>query len=218
MHYQPFLINMHAADTIISSEQILQHNHRFALWQQEGHKVSSASTSGQPGSLTFFALDGTPLLFFPLERKASLYCSSPTTLIPRTSASMGALAHTVTAAATPSRHIPHRPVARAQQLLSELWALPMGHCNDSQLQMLPKCVDGTPTVFTTHPFRFDDTKERVCVQKQASGTIPSGSRHQNNVSLWTLASCGLLGWIIVLQNLAWIMWWIVLRAIQPTSL
>jgi hypothetical protein len=82
---------------------------------------------------------------------------------------MEALAHMVTAVATPSKHIPHKPVTRAQQLSSELWALHMGHCGNYQLQMLPKCVDGTPEVFVTHPFWFDDNKEQAHTQKQASG-------------------------------------------------
>jgi hypothetical protein len=36
LHYQPFLINQHAADTIMSPEHILNNNHQFASWQQEG--------------------------------------------------------------------------------------------------------------------------------------------------------------------------------------
>jgi hypothetical protein len=51
----------------------------------------------------------------------------------------------------------------------ELWALQMGHCGHGQLSLLPKCVDGTPTVLLPHPFQFNDSKEQARVQKEPTG-------------------------------------------------
>jgi hypothetical protein len=64
MHYQPFLINKHTADTIMPPKYILNNNHWFASWQQEGHKVTSGLTAGHPGSLSFFDSAGSLLFHF----------------------------------------------------------------------------------------------------------------------------------------------------------
>ncbi len=152
VHYQPFLINKHAADTIISPEHILNNNHWFASWQQEGHKVTSSSTAGHLGSLSFFDSAGSLLLSLQLHQQDGLYCCSHTALVPGVSESVGAHAYHAT---TEIQHLtqPNRkPTTRAQQLTSKLWALQMGHCGHHQLSLLPKCVDGTPTAFLPHPF------------------------------------------------------------------
>jgi hypothetical protein len=174
IHYQPFLINQHAADTIMSPEHILNNNNRFASWQQEGRKISSGLTTSHPGSLSFFDFAGTLLLSLPPHQQDGLYYCSHTALLPGDGEPAGIQAYqlSMTLDAWHSNQPYHKPTTHAQQLTSKLWALQMGHCGHRQLILLPKCVDGTPTVFLPHPFRFDDSKEQARVQKQPTGHDP----------------------------------------------
>jgi hypothetical protein len=113
MHYQPFLINKHAADTIISLEHILNNNHWFASWQQEAHKVMSGLTARHPGSLSFFDSAGILLLSLYLHQQDGVYYCSHTALVPGVSKSAGAHAYHVT---TEIQHLtqPNRkPTTRA---------------------------------------------------------------------------------------------------------
>ena len=108
----------------------------------------------------------------PTTCNVGLYYRHPTALLCGDLSQSPALACSITShpihTTTPLR----KPVTYAQQLMPELWALHMGHCGLTQLQMLPQCVDGTPTTFAVHPFQFDDMKEHVCIQKQAGGCKP----------------------------------------------
>jgi hypothetical protein len=61
------------------------------------------------------------------------------------------------------------PTTLAHQLQSELWAAQLGHCEDCQLQVLPKRVTGLPSKFTSHPFRFINHKVKAQIQKQPAG-------------------------------------------------
>ena len=61
------------------------------------------------------------------------------------------------------------PTTLAHQLQSELWAAWLGHCEDHQLQVLPKRATGLPSKFTSHPFRFIDHKVQAQIQKQPAG-------------------------------------------------
>jgi hypothetical protein len=62
-----------------------------------------------------------------------------------------------------------RPVTPSEQLESELWAARLGFCGWGQLEALPGKVDGIPTTFKCHPFRFIDHKEAAAIKKRASG-------------------------------------------------
>ncbi len=171
IHYQPFLINQHAADTIMSPKHILNNNHQFASWQQEGRKIPSGSTTSHPGSLFFFDSVSTLLLSLPLHQQDGLYYCSHTALLPGNGEPARIQAYRIST--TPdAQHLtqPNRePTRHVQQLTSELWALQMGHCGHGQLSLLPKCMDGTPKMFLPHPFRFYDSKEQARVQKQPTG-------------------------------------------------
>ena len=67
MHYQPFLVNKQASDTIMSPEAIMQSCPDFSLYQQEGFKDNS------PGLLLFYDPSQNLLLRLTLHRKNGLY-------------------------------------------------------------------------------------------------------------------------------------------------
>ena len=62
-----------------------------------------------------------------------------------------------------------RPVHPTRQLEAELWAARMGHCSETQLDVLPGGVTGTPDHFECHPFRFVDHKTAARMCKKAKG-------------------------------------------------
>ena len=62
-----------------------------------------------------------------------------------------------------------KPVSKADLLESELWAARLGFCGEGQLDALPGKVEGIPTQFQHHPFRFIDFKEQARIRKQAAG-------------------------------------------------
>ena len=64
-----------------------------------------------------------------------------------------------------------KPVSPAKQLVAELWAARLGFCGESQLDKLPACVDGIPTQFEYHSFRFIDHKEQVRIWKKAAQRV-----------------------------------------------
>ncbi len=51
---------------------------------------------------------------------------------------------------------------------SEVWALRFGSPGEGQLDILPKHLDGTPSVVEYHPFRHIDFKEQAYIRKQPS--------------------------------------------------
>ena len=61
------------------------------------------------------------------------------------------------------------PTTLAHQLQSELWAAWLGHCEDRQLQVLPKRATSLSSKFTSHPFQFIDHKVQAQIQKQPAG-------------------------------------------------
>ena len=67
MHYQPFLVNKQASDTIMSPEAIKQSCPDFYLYQQEGFKDTS------PGLLAFYDASGSLLQRLTLHKKNGLY-------------------------------------------------------------------------------------------------------------------------------------------------
>jgi hypothetical protein len=57
MHYQPFLVCLDATDTILSPEHIINNNHTFSCWCQEGSKVGLGDSRAHPGCLSFYGQD-----------------------------------------------------------------------------------------------------------------------------------------------------------------
>ena len=55
---------------------------------------------------------------------------------------------------------------------SEIWAARLGFCSEWQLDVIPGCVDGIPSQFEYHPFRFITTKEQASIRKRAAGRTP----------------------------------------------
>ena len=66
MHYQPFLVNKQALDTIMSPEAIMQSCPDLYLYRQEGFKDTS------PGLLAFYDSSQTLLLWLTLHKKNGL--------------------------------------------------------------------------------------------------------------------------------------------------
>jgi hypothetical protein len=174
VHYQPFLINLHASDTIISLENVINNNHRFHRWCQEGQKLSSGDACQYPDMLPFYSTDGTLLHALPLHRHQGLYYCSNTSFLSPTMALL-IKRTSVDATSTPAHHqhyTLHKPKSKGQQLVSELWSLCMEHCGGWQLRQLPKHVSGTPLVFISHSFQFNDVKQGGRVKKQPVGIDP----------------------------------------------
>ena len=64
-----------------------------------------------------------------------------------------------------------RPVRPEDHLLAELWAARFGHCEESQLHVLPKNATGLPPTFRAHPLRFIDHKVRATIRKCRSRKV-----------------------------------------------
>lgn len=56
-----------------------------------------------------------------------------------------------------------------KQIESELWALRMGSCSETQLRQLSDAADGVPKNFEFHPFRQIDFKTQARIRKKMSG-------------------------------------------------
>ena len=54
IHYQPFLVNRHATNTIISPENVLNNNHCFHQWTQASYKLPAGGRNYLPGDLSFY--------------------------------------------------------------------------------------------------------------------------------------------------------------------
>ena len=168
LHRQPFLVNAHATDMIMSPDAILSSCQDFAGWRQTGYKDS------QPGSLQFFDDNDTPLLVLDLVKRNGLYYCPAVSTLSVTSHGISPdslLAHRLSTSDDPPRRSrpSRKPVSRADLLESELWAARLGFCGESQLDALPGNVEGIPTQFQHHPFRFIDFKEQARIRKQAAG-------------------------------------------------
>ena len=166
LHRQPFLVNEHATDMIMSPDAILSSSPDFMGWRQTGYKDS------QPGSLQFFDENDTPLLVLDLVKRNGLYyCPVSSLAIKSDNMQSPAAVHRLASSNdTPRRSLATRkPVSKADLLESELWAARLGFCGESQLDALPGNVEGIPTQFQHHPFRFIDFKEQARIRKQAAG-------------------------------------------------
>jgi hypothetical protein len=81
IHYQPFLVNRHATNTIISPENLLNNNHPFHRWTQAGCKLPAGGCNYSPGDLSFYDSASQLLLSLPLQRQQGLYYCLNTTFL-----------------------------------------------------------------------------------------------------------------------------------------
>jgi hypothetical protein len=167
VHYQPFLINENATDTIISPEHVMQSSTHIATWRQTRSKLSSASNC-----LTFLDYDSRPVLILPLHTTNGLqYCSNESF---RHAARLSLpIVHTVRLASTTSEPSPSTSTPGPRRIFdAELWAARLGFCSKWQLSTIPLHSTGTPHKFYPHPLRFIDHKEQARIRKQPAGSNP----------------------------------------------
>jgi hypothetical protein len=75
IHYQPFLIQPDATDTILSPAHVMWSSSKITSWEQSGSKDPNC-----PGTLQFHDSDGYALLTLPLTTvNGLLYCSTTMT-------------------------------------------------------------------------------------------------------------------------------------------
>ena len=157
-HYQTFLFNPNATDTILSPAHVMWSSPSISSWRQSGSKDPSTVDT-----LSFLDSDGTDLLVLPLTTHNGLqYCSNTPTQPTIMRSTLTYSAATVGAASS-ARRI----------LEAELWAARLGHCSEWQLLKIPQHADGTPSKFFPHPLRFVDHKEQARIRKQPVGSSSS---------------------------------------------
>ena len=154
-HYQPFLYNPNATDTILSPAHVMRSSPSISSWRQSGSKDPSVTDT-----LSFLDSNGNDLLVLPLTTQNGLqYCSNAPTPPIGMRSTLTYSAASVSAVSTARR-----------VLKSELWAARLGYCSEWQLTKIPLHADGTPSKFFPHPLRFIDHKEQARVRKQPAGT------------------------------------------------
>lgn len=170
-HYQPFLINPQATDTILSPTHVMKSSNKIFGWSQSGSKHSSSNDS-----LTFTDESGSALLILPLTSYNGLqYCShTPCDSTPTTSIVRATITYDSAADDLPQ---PTSTIGLRRVLESELWAARLGFCSHWQLTQIPKHATGTPPKFFPHPLRFIDHKEQARIRKRAAGTTSNPARH-----------------------------------------
>ncbi len=171
-YYQTCFYCANMVETIISPSAILALSDIFVQWTQEGFKDPTV-----PGCIKFSSHDGFLTMYFNLECHHGLYyCSTNMYTVNHD------LVHIhchqtamdtplpVEASDNPLHHPASKfvPISRARQVESEVWALCFGSPGETQLDVLPQHVLGTPPVFEYHPFRSIDFKEQVYIRKQAA--------------------------------------------------
>ena len=158
-HYQPFLYNPHASDTILSPAHVMWSSTRIAKWQQSGSKDPS-----DLDTLSFTDRDGHDLLVLPLTTQNGLqYCTHDKPATPHP-----VVRSTIVYSATKDT-----PATTSRRVLdAELWAARLGYCSEWQLAQIPLHADGTPTKFYPHPLRFVTHKEQARIRKQPVGSGP----------------------------------------------
>ena len=154
-HYQPFLFNPNATDTILSPTHVMWSSPSISSWQQSGSKDPSIVDT-----LSFKDDNGNDLLVLPLTTHNGLqYCTNEPSTQP-TFRSMLTYSAAAVNAGSAARRV----------LESELWAARLGYCGEWQLKQIPLHADGTPPKFFPHPLRFVDHKEQARVRKQPAGS------------------------------------------------
>ena len=158
-HYQPFLFNPNASETILSPAHVMWSSNRFTKWLQSGSKHPSESDT-----LSFTDTDGHDLLILPLTTHNGLqYC---THTHPHVSTPV------VRSIITYSASQPSPATTSRRILDAELWAARLGFCSEWQLGQIPLHTNGTPTKFYPHPLRFVTHKEQARIRKQPAGSDP----------------------------------------------
>ena len=166
-HYQPFLYNPNATDTILSPAHVMWSSPSICSWHQSGSKDSSVTDT-----LSFLDSDGNDLLVLPLTTHNGLqYCTNAPTPHAAMRSTITYSAATVSAAS-----------AARRVLESELWAARLGYCSEWQLAKIPLHADGTPSKFFPHPLRLIDHKEQARVRKQPAGSQSEQAPCQDSVS------------------------------------
>jgi hypothetical protein len=167
-HYQPFLLNEHATDTILSPIHIMKSSDKFRARSQSGDKDDPTKNR-----LIFRGVDGQPLLDLPLTARNGLqYCSHSPTPAVCSSIIYGAHQASTSGPAQTTAPTPDTTVdaAGVQCVLeAELWSACLGYCGEWQLKVTPQHSLGTPTKFYPHPLRFVDHKEHARIRKRAAG-------------------------------------------------
>jgi hypothetical protein len=154
-HYQPFLFNPNATDTILSPAHVMWSSPSISSWQQSGSKDPSILDT-----LSFKDDNGNDLLVLPLTTHNGLqYCTNEPSTQPTFRSTLTYSAAAVNAGS-----------AARRVLESELWAARLGYCDEWQLKQIPLHADGTPPKFFPHPLRFIDHKEQARVRKQPAGS------------------------------------------------
>ncbi len=172
-HYQPFLINPHATDTILSPAHVMRSCDKIFGWCQSGSKHQSTSDT-----LTFTDADDTPLLVLPLTTHNGLQYCSPSTGddVPHSSTVRSTITYTPPATLPPSHAHPPTPIGVRRVLESELWAARLGFCGEWQLTQIPHHSTGTPSKFFPHPLRFVEHKEQARIRKRAARSTSTPAR------------------------------------------
>lgn len=136
-HYQPFLFNPHATETILSPAHVMWSSSCIAKWNQSGSKDPQCVDS-----LTFTDDADNSLLVLPLTTRNGLqYCTHDK---PPTNAVHSIITYS---ASVPSPHTGQRWI-----LNSELWAACLVFCSEWQLQKIPLHAEGTPSeIFSLPP-------------------------------------------------------------------
>ena len=159
-HYQPFLVNPNASDTILSPAHVMWSSHRITKWQQSGSKDPLVVDT-----LLFMDADGNDLLVLPLTSHNGLQYCSHDTPPPHTPVVRSCITYSACSNSTSS-------TSSKRALEAELWAARLGFCSEWQLAKIPLHADGTPTKFYPHPLRFVTHKEMARVRKQPAGSDP----------------------------------------------
>jgi hypothetical protein len=171
-YYQTCFYCANMVETIILPSAILASSDVFVQWTQEGFKDPTV-----PGCIKFFSHDGFLTMYFNLECRHGLYyCSTNVYTVDHDPVHI--CCHRtamdtpppVEASDNPLHHPASKfvPISRARQVESEVWALRFGSPGETQLDVLPQHVLGTPPVFEYHPFCSINFKEQAYIRKQAA--------------------------------------------------
>jgi hypothetical protein len=85
INYQPFLVCLDAMNTILSQEHIINNNHKFAHWCQEGSKMGLGNSRPNPGCLSLYGHNSNLLVLLQLTKNQGLYYCLNTTFLPNSS-------------------------------------------------------------------------------------------------------------------------------------
>jgi hypothetical protein len=163
-YYQTCFYCANMVETIISPAAVLASSNVFYYWYQEGCKDPSV-----PGRIRFTSRNGLLSMHFDLQQRDGLYyCSTDVYTVDHDPVRVACHRTQVPPPATGLPRPIFIPTLKARQIESEVWMLRYGSPGESQLDVLPSHVIGTPPVFEYHPFRSIDFKEQAYIRKQAA--------------------------------------------------